>query len=86
MMTLIAYILTMLGCVNWLMIGLLQYDFIAGFFGYQASLFSRLCYIIFGVSAIYLLVRTIINKGSVKMFEHKKNHKYAQQNHNFDDE
>lgn len=62
----------MLGSVNWLMIGLLQYDFIAGIFGFQASIFSRLVYITFGVAAAYLVIRIIVNKGSVKIWEKRK--------------
>lgn len=72
MFTFIAFLVTIAGSVNWLMIGLLQYDFIAGFFGFQASLFSRLCYIIFGIGAIYLIVRIIANKGTFKIYERKK--------------
>lgn len=72
MITFIAFLLTMAGCINWLMIGLLQYDFVAGMFGYQASIFSRLCYILIGASALYLVLRIIINKGSFKIYERKK--------------
>ena len=79
MFTFIAFLLTMLGCVNWLMVGLLQYDFIAGLFGFQASIFSRLCYILIGVGAMYLLLRVIINKGTFKIFERKKKHHTAPQ-------
>lgn len=72
MLTFIAFVLTILGSVNWLMIGLLQYDFIAGIFGFQASIFSRLIYIVFGISSVYLIIRIIINKGSVKIWEKRK--------------
>lgn len=72
MLTFIAFILTIIGCINWLLIGLLQYDFIAGLFGFQASMFSRLCYILIGVGCLYLILRIIINKGSVKVYEKKK--------------
>ena len=72
MITFIAFLLTVLGCVNWLTIGLLQYDFIAGLFGYQASMFSRICYIIIGAGCIYLIIRIIVNKGSLKIYEKKK--------------
>jgi len=72
MFTFIAFILTMLGSINWLLIGLLQYDFIAGLFGYQGSMFSRIIYIIFGAGAVYFAIRIILNKGSVKVFEKKK--------------
>ena len=75
MLTFIAFLLTIAGCVNWLLIGLLQYDFIAGLFGYQASMFSRICYIIIGVGCLYLIIRIIANKGSVKVWEKKKSKK-----------
>ena len=73
MITFIAFLLTVLGCANWLTIGLLQYDFIAGLFGYQASMFSRICYIIIGAGCIYLIIRIIVNKGTLKIYEKKKN-------------
>lgn len=72
MLTFIAFVLTILGCVNWFLIGLLQYDFIAGLFGYQASIFSRMIYILFGIGAIYLTLRVIINKGTFKVYEKNK--------------
>ncbi len=72
MFTFIAFLLTMAGCVDWLLIGMLQYDYIAGFFGYQASIFSRIFYILFGFGAIYLFIRMIANKGSVKIYEKRK--------------
>ncbi len=72
MITFIAFVLTLLGSINWLLIGLLQYDFIAGLFGFQASIFSRIIYILFGIGAVYLTIRVIVNKGSFKIFERKK--------------
>ncbi len=72
MLTFISFILTMFGAVNWLLIGLLQYDFIAGLFGFQASIFSRLIYILFGIGAVYLAIRVIVNKGEFKVFERRK--------------
>ena len=75
MFTFFSFLLTIAGCINWLMIGLLQYDFIAGLFGFQASIFSRLIYILFGIGALYLIIRIIANKGSVKVFERKKQSK-----------
>ena len=72
MLTFIAFILTMFGSINWLLIGLLQYDFIAGLFGFQASMFSRVFYILFGIGAVYFAIRILVNKGSVKIFERKQ--------------
>lgn len=78
MLTFIAFLITIAGCTNWMMIGLLQYDFIAGLFGYQGSMLSRLVYILFGLAAAYLIIRVIANKGTFKVFE-KKNKKQNEQ-------
>lgn len=74
MLTIISFILTLLGSVNWLMIGLLQYDFIAGIFGYQASVFSRLIYIVIGASAGILIFKLIKGRGTLAVLS-KRNKK-----------
>ena len=71
MLTIISFILTLLGSVNWLTIGLLQYDFVAGIFGYQASVFSRLIYIIIGASAGLLIFKLIKGKGTLAVFSRR---------------
>lgn len=63
MISIITFIICMIGCLNWLSIGFFQYDIVAGFFGYQGSIFSRLVYIIVGLSACYLIFSVIKNKG-----------------------
>ena len=72
MYRLIAFILTCLGGLNWLMIGALQYDFIAGIFGTQANVFSRIIYVIIGVASMYILIVTLFSKGRLKLFNYKK--------------
>ena len=72
MFRLFAFILTCLGGLNWLMIGALQYDFIAGIFGTQANVFSRIIYVLIGVASMYILVVTIFSKGRLKLFGYKK--------------
>lgn len=72
MITFIAFALAIAGCVNWLLIGLLQYDFVAGIFGYQGSVFSRIIYIVIGAAAVYLVVRLFIDKGSIHVWGGKK--------------
>lgn len=67
-----AFIFTCLGGLNWLMIGGLQYDFIAGIFGTQANVFSRIIYVFIGVCAMYILVVTLFSKGRLKLFGYKK--------------
>ncbi len=71
-MRIFAFILTCLGGVNWLTIGALQYDFVAGIFGTQANIFSRLIYVLIGISSVYILLVTIFSKGRLKLFGYKK--------------
>ena len=71
MLTIIAFLITLLGSVNWLTIGLLQYDFIAGIFGYQASVFSRIIYIIFGVACAFLVFKLFKGKGNLAVFSRR---------------
>lgn len=68
MFTIIAFLLTIAGGINWLLIGLLQYDFVAGIFGFQASVFSRIIYIIVGVASIFLVFKLFKGRGSVAVF------------------
>ena len=72
MWRLIAFILTCVGGFNWLTIGALQYDFIAGIFGTQANVFSRFIYVIIGICSMYILIVTLFSKGRLKLFGYKK--------------
>lgn len=76
MFILIAFLLVLIGCANWLTIGLLQFDFVAGLFGSQSNIFSRIVYVIIGVSAVVIVINVIKNKGRIgfnfKKFKLKK--------------
>lgn len=72
MLTFIAFVLTIAGCINWLLIGLLQYDFVAGIFGFQGSVFSRLIYIVVGAAAVFLVFKLIADKGSIHVWGARK--------------
>ena len=65
MLALISLIAVIVGCINWLTIGLLQFDFVAGLFGSQSSIFSRIIYVLIGVGALILTVNIIKNKGRI---------------------
>jgi len=65
MLALFSLILVIIGCANWLCIGLLQFDFVAGLFGSQSNIFSRIVYVIVGIAAIILTVNIIKNKGKI---------------------
>ena len=67
MITFISFLIVLFGSINWLSIGMLQYDIIAGFFGTQSSMFSRIIYILFGFAAIWLIVSEIRQKGKINI-------------------
>lgn len=71
MLTLISFILLLIGSANWLTIGLLQFDFVAGLFGSQSNIFSRIVYVLIGVGAIITSINLIKNKGKLT-FNFKK--------------
>lgn len=75
MITLLAFLIVLIGSINWLSIGMLQYDFIAGLFGYQASIFSRIIYILVGISSLILIFKAFKDKGKINLinFGFKKN-------------
>jgi uncharacterized membrane protein YuzA (DUF378 family) len=54
----IALILLIVGGLNWLLVGLFEFDLVAALFGGQTAILSRLVYILVGLSAIWVLVRT----------------------------
>lgn len=72
MISIFAFIIVIFGCMNWLSIGFFQYDIVAGIFGFQGSIFSRLVYIVIGISAIYLIYVIIKNKGRITVKKLKK--------------
>lgn len=74
-MKIVCFILTILGGLNWLTIGMLQYDFVAGIFGTQANIFSRLIYAVIGISAVYTLFMAIVHKGKIFSKNEKKQKK-----------
>jgi len=76
----ISFILTILGGLNWLTIGMLQYDFVAGIFGTQANIFSRIIYTLIGVSGIYVLISTLANRFSFNFKSKKKGSNVTEQN------
>ncbi|MBE5745907.1 MAG: DUF378 domain-containing protein [Clostridiales bacterium] len=70
MLAFFAFFITIIGNLNWLCIGFFQFDFIAGLFGTQSSIFSRFIYIVFGVASVFLTYAVIRYKGRLTI---KKN-------------
>jgi uncharacterized membrane protein YuzA (DUF378 family) len=60
----ISLILSIIGCLNWGLIGLFQFDLVAWLFGSQSALLSRIVYTLVGLSGIWnitLLTRKMMN-------------------------
>lgn len=46
-------ILSIIGCVNWGLVGLFQFDLVAWLFGGASSLLSRIIYTLVGLSGLW---------------------------------
>lgn len=51
----IALILSIIGCLNWGLVGLFQFDLVAWLFGGSASLFSRLIYTVIALAGLWCI-------------------------------
>lgn len=69
MITLICFLVLLFGGINWLSIGALQFDIVAGIFGTQASIFSRILYILVGVATIWIIFQTIRQRGKLNVLK-----------------
>ena len=63
----IALILSIIGSLNWGLVGIFRFDLVAWLFGDQASIFSRIIYAIVGLAGLwcvsFLLRRNRIVEG-----------------------
>ncbi|WP_050181751.1 DUF378 domain-containing protein [Domibacillus robiginosus] len=67
----IALILLIVGGINWLLVGLLQFDLVASIFGGQDALLARIVYILVGLSALYSLkFLPLINRDNARHTTH----------------
>jgi uncharacterized membrane protein YuzA (DUF378 family) len=77
MISLISFILVCIGSINWFFIGILQYDFVAGIFGSQSNIFSRLIYTLVGIASLVVIGNMLKNKGKFVVSFKKANNEYA---------
>lgn len=56
-LAIICTILVVAGGLNWLLVGLFQYDLVAAIFGGQAAALSRVVYLLVGLATLWLLLR-----------------------------
>ena len=78
MLAFISFLLVCVGCINWFCIGILQFDFVAGIFGSQSNIFSRLIYTWVGVAAIIVIANFISNKGKFIVSFKKANNEFEE--------
>lgn len=77
--TLICLGLLLIGGINWLSIGFLQYDFVAGLFGSQASIFSRIIYTVIGIAGLFFMFVVIKNNKKLNLQALKPGFKISKQ-------
>lgn len=53
MIDVLALILSVIGCVNWGLVGIFQFDLVAWIFGSQSALLSRILYTIIGLAGLW---------------------------------
>lgn len=61
--TLIALILTIVGAVNWFLVGVFTFNLVTWIFG--IGIFARIIYAIIGIAGFWLIYVLIRNKGKV---------------------
>lgn len=49
----LAQILSIVGCLNWGLVGIFQFDLVAWLFGSSGSLFSRIVYTVIGLAGLW---------------------------------
>ena len=58
----ISLLLTIIGGINWLLVGVFQFDLVAWIFGGQAALISRIIYTVIGVAALWCITLLFKNR------------------------
>lgn len=51
----ISLLVTIIGGINWLLVGLFRFDLVAFLFGGQTSLLSRIVYSVVGIAALWCI-------------------------------
>jgi len=62
----VAFILVIIGALNWGLVGLLSFDLVAFLFG-PMSMISLVIYDLVGLAALYLIIAGIVKMSKMKM-------------------
>lgn len=71
-MDIAALILVIIGAINWLLVGLFQFDLVAAIFGGQSAVLARIVYSIVGLAGLWSIGLL------VKLFTHPARREAAQ--------
>jgi uncharacterized membrane protein YuzA (DUF378 family) len=63
----LALILSIIGCLNWGLVGIFQFDLVAWLFGGQGSLFSRIVYTLVGLAGLWCATFLFRKENKVQM-------------------
>lgn len=63
----ISLLLVIVGAVNWLLVGIFQFDIVAWLFGGQAALLSRIIYTVIGAAGLWCISLLFRDKDRAKM-------------------
>jgi len=66
----IALLLVIIGALNWLLVGLFQFDLVATIFGGQQSLLSRIVYSLVGIAGIWCIKMLFSDSLSSNLVSH----------------
>lgn len=66
-LNLIASIILAIGGINWLSVGIFQFDIVATVFGGTGAIISRIIYILVGVATLYLIYSAIAERGKINL-------------------
>ena len=69
MLDIIALILTIIGGINWGLIGIFQFDLVAWIFGGQDAILSRIIYTLVGIAALWCI--SLFFRDREELIEHK---------------
>ena len=51
----LALILSIIGCINWGLVGIFQFDLVAWLFGGQGAILSRILYTVVGLAGLWCI-------------------------------
>ncbi len=63
MMDTISLLLVIIGAINWLLVGIFQFDLVAWLFGGQGAIISRVLYTIIGAAGLWCISLLFRDRG-----------------------